>query len=329
MKKVTNKILSMGDEYENHGHRYALIGVVRMVNAYFHFKRKKGDIVAGGVTFFALLSFCPILLLMISVSGMLTGDVEVAKIGVLESVKGSFPHIAPWIMQSFEKIIDGQLNSSTGLNFITIALLLYSSIGVVASILFGIDAISGGEARGGFVIDDFKSMALGTYAYVFILSLLVASNPKIFAALLHGQKGGWVDFFLATARYNILPIILSLGFFTTFYKFAPSGTKVETVDSFIGAISFVGCFLVGKSFYWVYLTYAKEDLSNNFGNFYTLIVAVIWVYFLMSSFFYAASMAYCRKGYKVIASVAETPAIPNHAIAAPIKDSNPFDKKAS
>ena len=37
-----------------------------------------------------------------------------------------------------------------------------------------------------------------------------------------------------------------------------------------------------------YIRYAKDGLSSNFGDFYTMIVAAVWVYYLLSSFYGAS-----------------------------------------
>jgi membrane protein len=83
---------------------------------------------------------------------------------------------------------------------------------------------------------------------------------------------------------------MSLLFFSFLYK-SVIPLKVSIKDSFAGALTFVGCFMAGKSFYWVYHLYSKDGLSQAYGNFYTMVIATFWIYFLMSSFFYGACVA--------------------------------------
>ncbi len=331
MKNLIGKdsILDLGDRYENRGNRVLIHIAVRLINSFFHFKKKKGDLVAGCATFFVIISFCPVMLLLISLAGYIIGDVELAKSSVMEGLKGNFPSIAPWILQSIEKIINAQLTTTTGANVVNMFLLLYSSLGVIASVVFGMDTISDTESRGGFVIEDIKAIGLGAFAYVFMLALLISANPKILGIVMSNHNMWGRDFLLMLSSHSILPILLSVGFFAVFYKIAPS-RSISFKDSLWGAGAFVGCFICGKSFYWIYIRYAKDGLSSNFGDFYTMIVAAVWVYYLLSSFFYGASVAYMNKPLKIIeetgASVPEVPLEISKEVDVLPESSNELDK---
>ncbi|HAZ11849.1 MAG: hypothetical protein A2X86_07645 [Bdellovibrionales bacterium GWA2_49_15] len=305
MKNLAGKdsILDLGDRYENRGNRILIHIAVRLINSFFHFKKKKGDLVAGCATFFVIISFCPVMLLLISLAGHLIGDVELAKTSVMEALKGNFPSIAPWILQSIEKIINAQLTTTASANIVNLFLLMYSSLGVIASVVFGMDTISDTESRGGFVIEDIKAIGLGAFAYFFMLSLIICSNPKILGIVLSNHNMWGRNFILALSSNSILPVLLSVAFFAVFYKIAPS-RSIALKDSLWGAGAFVGCFIFGKSFYWIYIRYAKDGLATNFGDFYTMIVAAVWVYFLMSAFFYGASVAYMNKPLKIVEEAA-------------------------
>jgi membrane protein len=69
-------------------------------------------------------------------------------------------------------------------------------------------------------------------------------------------------------------------------------------DAILGAGVFVFLFMAGRSFYWVYLHYAEKDLAKSYGNFYTLIVAILWIYYLICSFFFSASVAYANQSLR-------------------------------
>ncbi len=301
MKNVLDRdqLLTLGNRYENRGHRLLLHVAVRLINGFFHFKKKKGDLVAGCATFFAILSFCPVMLLLISLAGYIVGDVELAKTSVMEGLKGNFPNLAPWILQSIEKIINAQLTTTAGMHLVNLFLLLYSSLGVVASVVFGMDTVSGTESRGGFVIEDFKALFLGAFAYVFMLVLIICANPKILSLVMAKQEFWGRGGIMWLSHNNILPVVLSVTFFTIFYKWAPSRV-VAFKDALWGAGAFVTCFIIGKSSYWIYLRYSKDELATNFGDFYTMIVAVVWIYFLMGSFFYGACVAYMNRPVKIV-----------------------------
>ena len=90
---------------------------------------------------------------------------------------------------------------------------------------------------------------------------------------------------------NIWQGVIALTFFTFYYKWL-TPIKVRFNDAFIASASFVMLFYLGKTFYWVYLKHFQVEMINNFGDFYTIVEAVIWIYFLACSFFFSATVAF-------------------------------------
>lgn len=281
------KIHEFGDAMESRSYAFVSRWMNHLLDSFFLFKKRKGDIVAGSATFFAILSFGPILLLMISLMGQFYGDIHEAKTHVLASIDSAIPKLAPWILESFTKIIDSQLNQKSGMNIINMFVLLYSGLGVVSSIMFGINTIAQKKTRGGFYIDDLRSLLLGATSATFVVGTLYLSHPPSLKNLMGVEHSELMTFLI---EYQLIPTMMSLTFFTFLYK-SIIPIKVTLKDAFAGALTFVGCFMVGKSFYWVYHLYSKDGLSQTYGNFYTMVIAVFWIYFLMSSFFYGACVA--------------------------------------
>jgi membrane protein len=297
-KKKLSDISKLGDRYESHSFKFIAVTTNRLLHGFFHFKKRKGEILAGSATFFSILSFCPIILLFISITGSLMGDVHGAKDYVLEVINSNFPHLAPWILKSIQNIVENQL-SGASTNYFNIFLLLYACLGVVTSIMFGLNEISHVESKGGFILEDFKSMVTGVVFSMFIVCLLVISNKKLFFALIPMEAGMAKNSFQVLFKFNFLPAVTSLGFFTAFYMYSTE-IKVKVYDALLGAISFVSCFVLGKSFHWIYMNVAKDALKATYGNFETLIIAILWMYFLMCAFFFGASVAHShdKKIYK-------------------------------
>ena len=294
VQRTADQLAELGDGAETRSFNIILIVVTRVVKGFFLFKQRKGDLVAGCAAFFTIMSFCPVLLLLISLSGYVFGSVDEAKISVLTSMKNMFPQIAPWIMKSIGEIIDAQLSANkSGFNVMNTLILLYSSLGVVASVMFGIDTISKAESKGGFIIEDVKALAAGCAVYLFMFLLIILNKEKVILGWfgLANDTGFLRDTISFLVKSNILSAGSALGFFTLFYRWAPAIT-VRWSDSLYGAGTFVTAMLVGKSFYWVYIQYAKEEIARNYGDFDTLIVAVLWIYFLMAAFFLGAGVAY-------------------------------------
>lgn len=283
-----------GDNVEVRSFVFIKRVVNRALDGYFHFKKRKGDMVAGSATFFALLSFGPILLTLISLAGALYPESGEAKSFVLSAINNNFPNLAPWILESVDKIVTTQLKGETGFSFINFIVLLYASMGVIASLHFGLKTVSKQDFKGGFLVEDLKSFVAGISVAIFMGGFLLLSNPIVMKKWLFTASTSWNGFAGFFIDYNIFPAIASLGFFTIYYQWStPNHIKLK--ESFKGASAFVATFILGKSFYWVYHLYTKDSLSQSFGNFYTLVVAVLWIYYLMCAFFYGASVACVRE----------------------------------
>ena len=153
-------IYNTGEEYESK--YFAMIAKVadRLLHGFFHFKKRKGELLAGSATFFSILSFCPVILLFISLTGMAMGDMNQAKDFVLEIVNSNFPHLAPWILKSIEKIVSNQLEGSGNTNMFNTFLLLYSCLGVITSMIFGLHYITK-TCQKVDLLEDFKSIEIG------------------------------------------------------------------------------------------------------------------------------------------------------------------------
>lgn len=302
-KKPT--IHKLGEGFEQTTHKFIRRIVNRLLDGMFHFKKRKGEMVAGSATFYCLLSFCPVLLLLISLTGYFVGSPVESKAYVLSMVENNFPGLAPWIIESVSKIIDGQL-TNPGFNFVNTGLLLYACLGIISSMMFGLNTIARKESRGGFLVEDLRSMGIGVIVSSFIFSIMALSNKTFMMGLLKSDSETMNAVTEFIVGGNFLPALLSLGFFTAFYKLA-APVPVRWRDSLTGASAFVGCFMAGKSFYWIYLLYSKEAMTQSYGNFYTLIIAVIWVYFLNCSFFYGAAVSYLKYQKKPVEAQAPKP----------------------
>lgn len=298
-------ITKLGEGFEQKTHRAIRVVINRLLDGLFLFKKRKGEMVAGSATFYCMLSFGPVLLLMISLAGYFIGDPIESKAYVLGLVENNVPGLAPWILESVSKIIDGQLKNP-GFNLVNSGLLLYACLGVISSLMFGLNTIAKKESRGGFLVEDLRSMGVGLVVSTFIFSLLALSNKTFMMSLLNTDSETLNSFANFILGGSFLPALLSLGFFTAFYKLA-APIPVRWRDSLTGAGAFVACFMTGKSFYWVYLLYSKDTMTQSYGNFYTLIIAVLWVYFLNCSFFYGAAVSYLKYQKKPIEAQAPKP----------------------
>ncbi len=285
---IKENILDTGERYEARGYELLIKLFSRLIRGLFTFKTRKGEILAASATFFLLISFCPLLLLLITIYAKCIGDVDLAHQHVMATLKNSIPHMAPWIMRSIEKILSNQL-SNNNINWINLAIIAYACLGFSSSIIYGINSLSGTKSKGGFIVEELKSIMGGVLIGSFMLGLMVLNSYGV-----HNLQNSFMQGLL---QYNILQSALSLIFFSLFYKYM-TPIPIRGLDAILGATCFVALFLLGKSFYWIYLHYFQTDLANNFGNFYTLVIVFIWIYYLICSFYFAAGVVYAPLNFR-------------------------------
>jgi uncharacterized BrkB/YihY/UPF0761 family membrane protein len=59
-------------------------------------------------------------------------------------------------------------------------------------------------------------------------------------------------------------------------------------NCFWGALIFSTLIIIGKFAFFQYLKIFKSTVASSYGDFYALLVIVIWIYYVLSAFFYGA-----------------------------------------
>ena len=277
------------EEIEKKGQAIVYNYATKLVRSFFNFKQRKGELSAAAATFFLLLSFTPLMLFVLFTYTYITGDRGESYLQVFDALKSNFPHIAPWILKSLKKIIKGHMDGGGNLSLGGLAILAYGCIGFASTLNYGLFKMAEKEPRGGKIFENVRSILSTILIGSFVLGLIyVSSGPMNMT----GQNMvWWKKAFQMGLKSSLWQSIATICFFTVYYKWlAP--IRVRYVDAFYGAISFFLLFIGGKSFYWVYLKLAKKELIQNYGNFYTLTEAVLWIYFVHLAFFFSATVAY-------------------------------------
>lgn len=263
----------------------------RLAQGLLLFKKRKGEVVAGASTFFTLLSFAPVILLFISLIGLLISDSATARDYVMNVVHESFPKVDSWLYANLENLINNQL-SDHGFSFFELGFLIFASMGISTSIVFGINILSKVDPDGGLLGDDVRSFVAGLGITTYIVLLVSVGQQGPIQEMVKILPGG--EFFVILFQNSFVSSLLSFVFFSLFYKYCPS-IKVSNRDAFLGGGTFVLSFLIGRSGYWVYVKFFKDDLIRDYGPFTNFMIALIWVYFLMCCFYYGASVSYSSK----------------------------------
>lgn len=290
MKDIDKRsIMDSSERYENAYYEFLRKSMDRLVQGFFIFKTRKAELLAGATTFYTLMTISPLLLLVITMYGRAVGNLDEAYTHVMLGIKEAVPHLAPWIYESLQKIIKAQL-SKDSLNWVNIGLLFYTGSGLSATLVFGMSNIADAQQRGGWIVETFKSLLSAAMVSAFIIITLALSfQADAVIALVKGVPV--LESVMKYASKGVVQVFLFTGLFTLYFKYI-TPKNIRFSDAFFGAVTTISCFVAAKSFYWIYIHYMRAELQQSFGNFYTMIIAVLYIYFMVCSFFYGASTAF-------------------------------------
>jgi membrane protein len=274
------------------------------------FHEKKGTTLASSSTFYALITVVPVLLLIVRGIGYFLGNINQTQKYLFILAGRFFPEVAPQLLNTLQGMIKGPLFAGTQFTILNFFILAISAINFLNSIWMGIYFIT--EDRNilslwrilkGFVI---IGITLIMVSLLFLLPPLIIYCVKViqtniitqffyenfdflrptitFIKEINLRKSYWL-------RSNVLHITLLIMYFTVLYRWLFSW-KIQLKEAFVASLAFSVSVFIGKSVFWIYIYYVRGGLMRNYGDLYTSVVGVIWLFYLMCFFFYGACVCH-------------------------------------
>ncbi len=227
-----------------------------------NYRANHGSLIAASSTFYAILSSLPIVLTMASILTFMVGDTKWAQTEILNYLKLIFPNLSPWFFSTIKNVIIS--NSESKFNWFNWVVLLWAATGFINSIFNGIHLLSNSKIH--------RRLFIPIKSFMVLIITIIAAAFMIFL------------------DSNLIHWMVILLYFTFMFYFL-MGQTISLRDAFLGAFTFVILFFASKLIFWIYLKYLRAGLIRNFGDFYTMVVAVLWVYLVMIAFFISASVS--------------------------------------
>lgn len=280
--------------------------------AIFIFLEKRAGLIAAGATFYVLLSIVPLVLLLVKVFGLVLGDVDETQIQIFTLAGKVFPDAAPQVLNLIKEIISGPLKGEARFTIVNFVFLSFASLGFFNAVLKGVYLINGGKESSlfrkfeGLILVGFSilvvSISLTAPAFLNLVESTIKNNflletLKETIPQMRGFLGYFSQLNLGTGflvRTNVIHFLLFLIYFTFLYGWLFSW-KLRKADFFLGSFTFVSAFLIGKNLFYIYIKYFRENLVSNYGDYYTYILGMMWIFLMMCFFFYGACFLQARK----------------------------------
>jgi membrane protein len=244
----------------------------------------------ASLAFYTLLSLAPLLLVLVSITGLVLGQAEaqttiVAQVSALVGAQGA---------KTVQILLEGSRNTTHGIiaTVFGVLTLLFGASGVLIELRDALNTLwevptqqlAGMKWVSGYIKERLFSFAL-VLAIGFVLVVSLAVNTLI-AAL-----GSFAESYLPAPEVvlhilNFVVSFLIIAFlFAAIYKFVPA-LKIEWHDVLLGGAITATLFTVGKLLLGLYL--GKASFASTYGAMASIVVLVVWVYYSGQIFFLGA-----------------------------------------
>jgi membrane protein len=277
------------------------------------FYQKKGTTLASSSSFYALITVVPFILLMVRGVGYFLGNLNRTQKYLFIIGEQFFPEVAPELLLKVQLLIKGPLFAGTNFTLLNFIFLAVTTLTFLNSIWMGIFFITGDKnilslwkILKGFVIIGMTLLMIGLIfilppIIIFIIKFVqtnyltrfIYDNFEFLRPLLNFllninlKKSYWLN-------SNTLHITVLIAYFTALYRWLFLW-KIEMKEAFVAAMAFSVSVFLGKSLFWIYIYYVREGLMRNYGDFYTSVVGVVWLFYLMCFFYYGACVCHVYK----------------------------------
>ncbi|GJD97002.1 YihY/virulence factor BrkB family protein [Methylobacterium iners] len=240
---------------------------------YLEFNKDRVLSVAGGVTFFTLLSLFPAIAALVSCYGL------IADVGVinehLASLQGVLPSGAVEVIGEQVKRIAAKGTGSLGLTFFTSLLLsLWSANAAMKAIFDALNVVYEEEEKRSFLMLNLRSLTFTVGALVFIILALIGIVvlPLVFN-FVGLSDSAWL---IALLRWPALLVVL-LGGLALLYRYGPSRERARW--RWVGTGSVVaGLLWLVASILFSWYVASFGDYNETYGSLGAVIGFMTWIW---------------------------------------------------
>ena len=230
---------------------------------------------AAAIAYYAILSFFPLILLLIALNSAFIQSVE-AQSQILQWAKDYLPGSEEIVMANIQHLI----KASETVGYVGTAILLWSATLVFAGFAQNINMAWTAATSRHFLVDRFIGLLTISVVVVFLMIMMVVTTivdavPRLF-------PGFFTTFIIRANRFQhlfiqFMPVITIFALLILFYKYIPN-CKVFWREAIV-ASSFSGiAMLVTKSAFVWYLTQGPNSYSLVYGSLGTVVAFMLWIY---------------------------------------------------
>lgn len=263
-----------------------------------HWRARNASRMGAALAYYAMLSFVPLLLIIVMLVGSLLGHELVQ--GTLSQYITQF--IGSGMASYIEGLIEGAQQVSLGVlgTVISALLIIFGAVGVFGELDRDMDELwdmSNQPKKEKFwtmIIQNLRDKAVAFFMIILLAGLLILSVGGSFITTLLAQV--FPDLLMLALQFGF-PLLFATILFVFIYRILPSYT-LPWRTLFLGAFITALFLLIGNSVITLYLKFFVH--TSMFGAAASLVGLLVWVYYSAQVFFLGASFTYVyarRRGF--------------------------------
>lgn len=254
---------------------------------------------AGTTAYFAIFSMAPILIIIVAVVGMVTGD-ETIRIKLFEELGRLVGQENIAVLESAINNYNISENSKTG-TLIGLVFFLVSATTLFSSMQSSINFFWRVKPRSNLkisVLSLIRSRILSfgvilSLGFVLLVSLIIDAIIAVIKEFLASQFNP--DFiFLAQAINFVVSLAIVSFVIALIYKFLPD-VKVKWSASWFGAVFTAILFAAGKLGIGLFI--GSSNMGQVYGAASSIVIILIWIYFASMIFYFGVELTYQYSRY--------------------------------
>lgn len=259
---------------------------------YHELQKDHPALLAGGLSYFALFSLAPVMIISTALLGHVWShqSVQETMFGKLSPILGAdtTDSLAGWL----ELTTRGSKGKATLFSFVALYLAagrIFAQLRTAMNIIWDLPLREDGFFKTYFrTTGQNFAMIACLIAFIFVF-LITDASMAVVVKLAQHYIVGFQHLPLLQGVHVALPILLFSLLFGAIYKFVPD-THVPWSDVWPGAIVTSVLFAIGKSVISLYFSF--ENFNTLYGAASSVIVIMVWIYFATHIFFFGAEFTW-------------------------------------
>ncbi|HEY2342972.1 MAG TPA: YihY/virulence factor BrkB family protein [Chthoniobacteraceae bacterium] len=249
------------------------------------FSRDNAMRLSAALSYYALFSLSPTLLIIIGLIGRFYG--QKAAEGKIATQLSDF--MGPQTAEAVQSIVKSASHGGSGVTIIGFAVMLFGASTFFGQLQNALNAVWKVRPKSGLGLRSFIGSYLSSFSLILAVGILLLAS--LLAATIVAGLGGWLEAHFgpagAAAKYAgiCIPPVLEFVLFAAIFRVLPNA-EIQWRSVGIGALVTAILFEIGKiglSYY-----FATGTATSSFGAAGSVVLILLWVYYVSCIFLYGA-----------------------------------------